>query len=226
MKQLSLAAIGLVQIAASVLQAQDVPLPKQDPATPPPGPSSAVPAVSPSPASSAPQLIPADVLPPTAPTSLPPVIPDLPTIPELDDSFKPPPKSGPELARGLNVQWRKLRNRVQNEPAVKAALTAAEAAPNDQQKRELLAKYYNLYFGRTIALADSPELKKYISDRKREQLRALQQPRVRPETASPGDRLRNRAPVEQPSNPAASTDLPTARPEATIPKSTAHSSSG
>ena len=169
----------------SHVRAQEAPLPK--PATQQPAPLEPTPTpsaeITPASPPSAPDLIPADILPPPDQTA-PAPLPDIPTIEQLDEGLKPPPLSPAAEAYRLHVEWRKLRNRVQNDPAVKAAFARAEAARTDLEKRKLLARYHELFYRKMTAIAP-PEMKTYLNDRKREQLAALPQPRVRPETAPP-----------------------------------------
>ena len=152
---------------------EPAPLPK--PETQDPAPAGAV---TPTPT---PELIPADILPPPDPAALPGTL-DIPSIEQLDQGLKPPPLSPAAEAYRLHLEWRKLRNQVQNEPRLKAALADTEAARTDLQRRKLLARYIELYHARMIAIAPK-EMKQYLLDRKREQLAALPQPNVRPETA-------------------------------------------
>jgi hypothetical protein len=125
-----------------------------------------------------PQLIAPEILPPPD-VSPPPQRPDFPGIPELDAGFADKPHTPEADKRRQLVEFRKLRNRVQNEPEIRAALARAEAARTDLQKRKLLARYIDVYFARMLALAPA-DLKPYLRDRKREHLAALPQPRVRP----------------------------------------------
>ena len=165
------------------VSAQEAQLPKpatQDPAPLEPTPT---PAITPASPPAAPQLIPADILPPPDQTA-PAPMPDIPTIEQLDEGLKPPPLSPAAEGYRLHVEWRKLRNQVQNDPAVKAAFARAEAARTDLEKRKLLARYHELFYRRITAIAP-PEMKAYLNDRKKEQLASLPQPRVRPETAPP-----------------------------------------
>ena len=180
--RLLLPALALLWCASdSRLAAQDAPLPQ--PATQDPAPLLPTPAPSATVTPAAPQLIPADILPmPDPAASAPASLPDIPTIEQLDQAMSPPPLSPAAVARQQHIEWRKLRNQVQNEARVKAALAEADAAKTDLQRRKLLARYIELYHARMIALAP-PEMKQYLLDRKREQLAALPQPRVRPETA-------------------------------------------
>ena len=182
------------------LRAQDTPLPKpatQDPAPLEPTPT---PVITPAAPPAAPDLIPADILPPPDPAA-PAPLPDIPTIEQLDEGLKPPPLSPAAEGYRLHVEWRKLRNQVQNDPAVKAAFARAEAARTDLEKRRLLARYHELFYRKMIAAAP-PDMKAYLNDRKKEQLASLPQPRVRPETAPPTP-----TPAKQSGSP-----LPTATP--------------
>jgi hypothetical protein len=167
---------------AARLPAQDAPLPQVDAQNP--AAATVQPSATPAPAVPPPIVIPEDLM--REPAGAPSAVPDVPTIPQLNDSFKPAPLGPAAQLQQLNIESRKLRNRVQNEARIKAALAHAEAAPNDLEKRKRLAKYYDAYYGRMIALAATPELKSYIRERKSESLVALKQPRVRPELLSSG----------------------------------------
>ena len=159
-----------------------LPLRAQDPALPRPEPENLLPEASGTPAPApTPQLIPSDILPPPDPAAPPPTL-DIPTIEQLDEGLKPPPLSPAAEAHRQHVEWRKLRNRVQNEPRVKAALAEADAARTDLERRRLLARYYELFHARMIALAPR-NMKAYLLKRKGESVASLPQPRVRPETA-------------------------------------------
>jgi hypothetical protein len=181
MKRINMLIAPLVCAFTAVqASAQPAPLPKLDannPATP-----AVQPSATPAPTVPVPIAIPEDLM--RAPGDAPSALPDVPTIPQLNESFKPAPLSAAAQQQQLNIESRKLRNRVQNEAQVKAALAHAEAAPNDLEKRKRLAKYYDAYYGRMIALATTPELKQFIRERKSESLVALKQPRVRPELLS------------------------------------------
>ena len=171
----------LCAFAVTQLPAQEAPLPKVDAQNPAPAATEA--SATPAPSVPEPIAIPEELLrEPERPAAAP--LPDVPSIPQLNDSFKPAPLSAAAQQQRLNVESRKLRNRVQNEPQIKAALAHAEAAPTDLEKRKRLAKYYDAFYGRMIALAATPELKTFIRERKLESLVALKQPRVRPELLS------------------------------------------
>ena len=192
--------LAVCLLVAPETRAQEVPLPKPDTQDPAPE-AAATPAPTP-------ELIPADILPPPDPAALPGTL-DIPTIEQLDEGLKPPPLSHAAEAHRLHLEWRKLRNQVQNDPRVKAALAESEAARTDLQRRKLLARYIELFHARMIAIAPK-EMKQYLLDRKREQLAALPQPNVRPETALP---TATRVPV------AAATGSPGASPTPTVPVS-------
>jgi hypothetical protein len=188
------------------LSAQEAPLPQVDAQNP--AGATVQPSVTPAPAVPPPIAIPEDLM--RAPGDAPSAVPDVPTIPQLNESFKPAPLSAIAQQQQLNIESRKLRNRVQNEPRIKAALAYAEAAPNDLEKRKRLAKYYDAYYSRMVALAATPELKKFIRERKSESLVALKQPRVRPELLSSVGKPAAAAP--KPATAAAATPAPTPSP--------------
>ncbi len=150
------------------LQGQEPPLPQGD-ANP-----SATPAAAPSLAMPPPQLIPDDVLPPPAPAAA------APDVRQLDEAFKQGPLTPASAEYRLRVEWRKLRNVVMNDLAIKAARANAERARTDLEKRKRLAAYYQLLYTKLTALAQSPELKAYLAVRREEKLQTLPQPRVRP----------------------------------------------
>lgn len=156
--------------------AQEVALPQSSPASPAELPS-------PSPTAAAtvppPQLIPPDVLPMPDASALPRTTPAIPTIQQLDEELKPKVISQAAEDYRKKIETRKLRNRVQNDPAVKAALAASEKARTDVERRALLARYFNLLFDKMVAIAPA-DLKTYLDERRREQLAPLPQPRVRP----------------------------------------------
>lgn len=164
----------LLGICASLLpfagSAQDTPLPSPDAGgsvTPIPEP-----AVTPPPPIIDPRLL-------VLPDEKEPPRPIVPEIPALDDAFRPAPLSAAAEEQRQHIQWRRLRNVVQNDGDVRAALAAATAAPTDLEKRKLLGRYYDLYYDRMMARA-APDMRKYLLARKREAVGLLPQPRVRP----------------------------------------------
>ena len=173
MKLFLQACTAICLAAFPALHGQDAPLPQsstQDPAATP----------SPAPIAPPPQPIPPELLPPPDGVPLPPA-PNVPSIPQLDEGFKIGPLNQPAEARRVHAEWRKLRNRVENDPQIRAARVTAEKARTDLQKRKLLRRYYEMLYARMSALAD-PGFRPYLNDRKNEALATLPQPRVRPES--------------------------------------------
>ncbi len=162
-------------------QEPEPPLPKPDTQdSPSPGPIRSAASPSPSPEAQ-PDLIPPDIMSPAErAASPPPSIPSLPTLPQLDEAFKKKPISSTAGVAEKHAQWRALKNQVANREDVRAARRAADAASTDLEKRTLLRKYYEIFYGQMLALATNPELKAYVNDRKNDQLNTLPQPRVRP----------------------------------------------
>ncbi len=157
-----------------VLAQQDAPLPSLG-ASPAALSPSASPIASPTPTVS---ILPPDLL-PTQQES--PALPVVPEILQLDAAFNQPPADPASELQRKHIEWRRLRNQVRNDPALKQALRTAEAAPTDLQKRKLLEAYYDLAYKKMTALA-AADMKDYLADRKIEAIRALPQPRVRPDT--------------------------------------------
>ena len=106
--------------------------------------------------------------------------PELPSVEQLDAMFKQTPLGKAADEARLHAQWRELGNRTLNQPDLVTARAQAEAARTDLEKRERLRIYYNRYFDRLSALADSQELKDFLEERRTEQIRLLAQDRVRP----------------------------------------------
>jgi hypothetical protein len=111
--------------------------------------------------------------------------PELPEISQLDQTFSKPRSLGKEADElRLHSEWRQLKNRTVNDPAVQAAKAFAQAARTDLEKRNRLRDYYNIYYERMSALANSVEIKLALQALKTSHQGLLDQPRVRP---SPGD---------------------------------------
>ncbi|MBA3273667.1 MAG: hypothetical protein H0T11_07325 [Chthoniobacterales bacterium] len=178
-------------LASTAADAQEVALPEASPeesAQPSVTPAAATAEPAPTVAPSAPSapiapiapplLIPPDILPMPDPTVPPTAETGVPSIEELDEQLKPKPLSPATENYRLHIEWRKLRNQAQNDPAVKAALAKTDRAPTDLQKRILLLNYFNVFFDKMIAI--KPDMKDYLNDRRREHINALPQPRVRP----------------------------------------------
>jgi hypothetical protein len=109
--------------------------------------------------------------------------PDVPELSQLDEVFKRTTSLGKEAdERRLNIEWRQLRNRVVNDPEVRAAKATAQAARTDLEKRNLLREYYNVYYQRMSALASSTEMKLALQGLETSHVALTSQPRVRHET--------------------------------------------
>jgi hypothetical protein len=115
----------------------------------------------------------------TTPTPMPD-LPDLPELSQLDEIFKQKSLGKTADDFRMHVEWRKLRNRVVNDPEVVAAKRAAEAARTDLEKRERLRQYYNVYYARMQALTDRLEIRAGLEDMKAQHVKLADQNRVRP----------------------------------------------
>jgi len=117
---------------------------------------------------------------PEATPALPPNGPELPELKQLDQSFKPPSLGKDAEGAKMRVEWRQLRNRTVNDPAVQAAKTYAQSARTDLEKRNRLREYYDIYYQRMSALATAPEIKLTLQSLKPSHEGLIAQPRVRP----------------------------------------------
>src|SRR6266436_3525101 len=116
----------------------------------------------------------------TVTPTVPPNGPELPELKQLDATFKPPNLGADAEGTKLRVEWRQLRNRTVNDPAVQAAKTYALSARTDLEKRNRLRDYYDIYYQRMTALATTPEIKSTLQAYKTSHEGLLVQPRVRP----------------------------------------------
>jgi hypothetical protein len=108
--------------------------------------------------------------------------PDLPDISQLDKAFKQTSLGKEADQRRVHIEWRQLKNRLVNDPEVRAAKASAQAARTDLEKRNRLRNYYNVYYERMSALASSAEMKLALQQLKTSHLASTSQPRVRPAT--------------------------------------------
>jgi hypothetical protein len=121
------------------------------------------------------------------PSPMPPNGPELPEISQLDQNFSKPRSLGKAADEArVHIEWRQLKNRTVNDPAVQAAKAFAQAARTDLEKRNRLRNYYNIYYERMDALATTPELKLALQALKTSHQGALDQPRVRPSPTPEG----------------------------------------
>jgi hypothetical protein len=164
---LSLAMILWAQLAAG----QEPPLPVATP----------TPAVSPS---TRPELnipdIPIEPRPLVPNTSSTPKK-NLPSIQELDTVFQHSSLGAAVEEQRLHLEWRKLKNRANDDPEVVAAKKAIDRARTDPEKRELTRDYYKIFYAHMQALAETPEMKGYLDQKKKEAINSLAQPHLRPE---------------------------------------------
>jgi hypothetical protein len=117
----------------------------------------------------------------TAAPSSEPNGPELPEISQLDQTFSKPKSLGKDAdALRVHIEWRQLKNRTVNDPAVQMAKAYAQAARTDLEKRERLSAYYEVYYQRMSALATTPEIKLALQQLKAVHQYLLAQPRVRP----------------------------------------------
>jgi hypothetical protein len=121
------------------------------------------------------------------PSPVPPNGPELPEISQLDQDFSKPRSLGKEAdAARVHIEWRQLKNRTINDPAVQAAKAYAQAARTDLEKRNRLHNYYTIYYERMSALATTPEVKLALQALKTTHQGLLDQPRVRPSPTPEG----------------------------------------
>jgi hypothetical protein len=106
--------------------------------------------------------------------------------PGLPADIADPIPTGPRIERSTNtedemnarIRLRELKTKVSREPKVVDALAKAESARTDQEKRDALAAYYELYYGRIEKLDSS--LKKRVTELRNQSLNRLKQTRVDP----------------------------------------------
>ena len=121
------------------------------------------------------------------PSPVPPNGPELPEISQLDQNFSKPRSLGKEGDEArVHIEWRQLKNRTINDPAVQAAKAYAQAAGTDLEKRNRLRNYYTIYYERMSALATTPEIKLALQALKTSHQGLLDQPRVRPSPTPEG----------------------------------------
>jgi hypothetical protein len=122
--------------------------------------------------------------PPLVPNTSPAPKKNLPSITELDAAFQHSSLGQAVEEQRLHLEWRKLKNRASDDPEVIAAKKAIAAARTDVDKRNLMRAYYKIFYARMQALAETPEIKAYLEQRKKDALNSLAQPHVRPEPSA------------------------------------------
>src|SRR5436190_2400735 len=97
----------------------------------------------------------------------------LPSIQELDTAFQHSSLGAAVEEQRLHLEWRKLQNRVSQDAAVMAAKKAINEARTDPEKRDLARAYYKIFYGRMLALAETPEVKAYVEQKKKDAINGL-----------------------------------------------------
>jgi hypothetical protein len=168
------AIVGLVMaLGMQFAVAQEPPLPESS-GTPPPTPTAR------------PQLnipdIPIEVEPsPLVPNTSPTPKKTMPTMQELDAAFQHSSLGAAVEEQRLHLEWRKLQNRASDDPEVVAAKKAIHRARTDVEKRDLMRAYYKIFYAHMQALAETPEIKAYLEQKKNAAIGGLAQPHIRPE---------------------------------------------
>jgi hypothetical protein len=177
MKFLSAAMAALI-LSVVLVRAQEPPLPA---ATETPAPSPGL-----RPQIDIPQ-IPMTVEPtPLVPNTSPAPKKNMPSLPELDAAFQHSSLGQAVEEQRLHQEWRKLKNRASADPEVIAAKKAIASGRTDLDKRNLMRAYYKIFYAHMQGLAETPDVKAYLEQKKKEALNGLAQPNVRPEaTATP-----------------------------------------
>ena len=118
---------------------------------------------------------------PLVPNTAAPPKKSLPSIQELDTAFQHSSLGAAVEEQKLHLEWRKLQNRASQDAEVIAAKKAINEARTDPEKRDLARAYYKMFYGRMLALAETPEVKAYVEQKKKDAINSLAQPRLRPE---------------------------------------------
>jgi hypothetical protein len=98
---------------------------------------------------------------------------------QLDSAFQQSPLGQAAEEQRLHLEWRKLQNRVVEDPEVVAAKAATTRTKTDLEKRVRLRSYYNIYYAHMQALTSDPQIKAYLEGKKTAALEGLAQHRVR-----------------------------------------------
>ena len=204
-KTLGTAAALLLAMCAPVprMRAQEAAQPTVDLATKAPEPNAVAKTPTPTPAPS-------------------PGLEGLPELSQLDEVFKQTSLGTKADQFRMHAEWRRLRNRVTNDPEIVAAKKAADASRTDFEKRERLRRYYNLYYARMEALTDRADIKAGLEDMRAKHLGLADQNRVRPSpsasaTSSPSSSPAPQATRGESERPSPLTSSETATPTPAAP---------
>ena len=141
----------------------------------------ASPALSPNAPVEPASIIPPNTLPAPGPTSLP-AIPASPELKQLNELFKRSSLGKIADEHRLHVQMSALQIQIRNDADLQELKAAALEAPTDLERRHGFRRYYELYYRKLVARADSPELRDYLKAQEAAQELTLLQPRTRHET--------------------------------------------
>ena len=126
-------------------------------------------------------IIPPNTLPLPGATSLPP-IPAAPELKQLNELFKRSSLGKIADEHRLHVQMSALQTQIRNDAELHQLKAAALQAPTDLERRHGFRRYYEVYFSKLRARADSPDLRDYLKAQEAAQELTLLQPRTRHET--------------------------------------------
>ncbi len=139
---------------------------------PPPAPTPSIVPVEP------PSIIPPNILPGLGAAALPP-IPAAPEIEKLNQLFQRSSLGKAADEHRLHVQSAALETQIRNDADLHELKRVALAAATDLERRQRFRTYYERYYGKLQARADSPELKAYLKAQEAAHELTLLQPRVR-----------------------------------------------
>ena len=182
MKFLRRLVVPLLLVFAGSMYAQTTPSPKP---SPPQTPNAQTNAIVPTPSPSAtaaiepPSLIPPNILP--APNTLP-AVPNAPELELLNSFFKSTSLGKAADEHRLHVQTVALEARIRNDQDLHKIKASAARAPTDLERRHQLKAYYDLYYKKLRAMAETPDLKSYLDEQEAAHKLTLLQPRVRHQT--------------------------------------------
>ncbi len=131
-----------------------------------------------------PSLIPPNSLPGPDAASLPQT-PPAPELQQLIDLFKKSSLGKTADEHRLHVQMAELETRIRNDEDLHKLKLSAYAAATDLERRHRFRAYYELYYRKLRARAESPELRDYLAAQAAGHELVLLQPRVRHETDEP-----------------------------------------
>src|SRR5262245_12273906 len=126
-----------------------------------------------------PSLIPPNILP--APNTLP-AVPNAPELELLNSFFKSTSLGKAADEHRLHAQTVALEARIRNDQDLHAIKASAARAPTDLERRHQLKAYYDLYYKKLRAMAQTPDLKSYLNAQEAAHKLTLLQPRVRHQT--------------------------------------------